>query len=155
MLIALTATQPFEWDPEAGVLSGSQRAGDSEFRIRGRNVAIGLETALPGDFPGETPDAQLAAFRDAVEKNSRLTIAEKSPGADATATFTDHDGVTIERTFNGDTRVNGERVAYETWPLLENPWMRQEFGGNLTLTDGRTTRVYDVQNWTITETVQP
>jgi len=34
--------------------------------------------------------------------------------------------------------------------LLENPWMRQEFGGNLTITDGRTNRVYDVTNWTIT-----
>jgi hypothetical protein len=67
----------------------------------------------------------------------------------------DYEGDTIERTFNGDTRVNGERVAYETWPLLENPWMRQEFGGNLTLTEGRTTRVHDVQNWTTTEVVQP
>lgn len=69
--------------------------------------------------------------------------------------FTDRDGVVIERTFNGDTRINGERVAYETWPLLDNPWMRQEFGGNLTLTDGKTTRYYDVTNWTITETTKP
>lgn len=56
---------------------------------------------------------------------------------------------------SGDTRVNGQRVAYETWPLLENPWMRQEYGSNLTVTDGKTSRVYDVTNWTIIEETRP
>jgi hypothetical protein len=37
---------------------------------------------------------------------------------------------------------------------LENPWMRQEFDGNLRLTDGRTTRLYDVTNWSITESTE-
>ena len=40
-------------------------------------------------------------------------------------------------------------------PLLENPWMRQEYGGNLTVTDGKTTRVYDLTTWTITEETKP
>jgi hypothetical protein len=43
-------------------------------------------------------------------------------------------------------------VAYETWPLLENPWMRQDFGGDsLTVSDGTLTRVYDLKNWTVTD----
>ena len=41
--------------------------------------------------------------------------------------------------------------AYETWPLLENPWMRQEWEGNLVNTDGVIKRVYDVKDWTDTD----
>jgi len=33
--------------------------------------------------------------------------------------------------------------------------MRQEWNGDLTLTDGRTRRHYDVTHWTITETYTP
>jgi len=33
--------------------------------------------------------------------------------------------------------------------------MRQEWGGNLTITDGTTKRTYDVEKWTNTETSQP
>lgn len=33
--------------------------------------------------------------------------------------------------------------------------MRQEYGGNLTVTDGKTTRVYDLTTWTITEETKP
>jgi len=54
--------------------------------------------------------------------------------------------------FDGDTVINGERIAYETWPLLENPWMRQEWNGDLILSDGKTKRHYDLTHWTITET---
>lgn len=155
VLIALSATEKFEWNPAAGVLSGSKRAADSEFRIRGKHLAIGLETALPSDFVGQTPAQQLAAFRAAVRERSTVRVQKATPDGAASATFTDRAGTRLERTFHGDTRVNGERVAYETWPLLENPWMRQERGGNLVLTDGRIRRVYDVEKWTILETITP
>jgi hypothetical protein len=91
-------------------------------------VALALETARPADFGNATPAEQLKAFRDRVRASSKITPH----------TFTDHQGQRIERTFDG------ERIACETWPLLENPWMRQEWDGNLTLEDGATTRVYDV-----------
>ena len=104
-----------------------------------------LETTLPADIGNATPTAQLAAFRDKIRASSKITPH----------TFTDHHGQRIERTFDGDTVINGERIAYETWPLLENPWMRQEWNGNLTLKDGSTTRVYDVSQWKIHETTQP
>ncbi len=142
VLIAIQATQPFEWDPQSGVSSGGKRKADSEFRIRGENVALALETALPADFGKTTPEAQLAAFRDKIRASSKIT----------SHTFTDHHGHRIERMFDGDTIINGERIAYETWPLLENPWMRQEWNGDLTLSDGKTKRHYDLTKWTITET---
>ena len=100
------------------------------------------ETALPADFGNATPEAQLAAFRDKIRSSSKIT-----PN-----TFTDHHGHRIERMFDGDTVINGERIAYETWPLLENPWMRQEWNGDLILTDGKVKRHYDLTHWAITET---
>jgi hypothetical protein len=151
VLIAFSASQSFEWDPRSGVRCGARNREDSEFRIRGTPVAVGLETAWPAAFPGATPAEQLAAFRAAVRRGSRIALTE-APAV--TGAYTDRDGVVITRTFNGDTKIAGERVAYETWPLLENPWMRQEWEGHLTLTDGRTTRLYDVTDWTITETVK-
>jgi hypothetical protein len=144
-LIAIHASQPFEWNPSGGVASGGKRKADSEFRIRGEQVTLALETALPADFDHPTPEAQLNAFRDTVRASSKITQR----------TFNDHHGHRIERTFDGDTHINGERIAYDTWPLLENPWMRQEWNGNLTLKDGPTTRVYDVTQWRIQETSRP
>lgn len=145
VLIAIHATQPFEWNPSGGVASGGKRQADSEFRVRGEKVALALETALPADFAATTAEAQLDAFRQKVRITSETNLN----------TFTDHHGRRIERHFDGDTRIQGERIAYETWPLLENPWMRQEWNGNLTLKDGTTTRVYDVTQWKIHETTQP
>jgi hypothetical protein len=142
VIIALSATRPFEWDPQGGVSSGGKRKADSEFRIRGEDVALALETARPADFGNATPKAQLAAFRDKIRASSKITPH----------TFTDHHGQHIERMFDGDTVINGERIAYETWPLLENPWMRQEWNGDLILSDGKTKRHYDLTHWTITET---
>ncbi|VTU01796.1 Uncharacterized protein OS=Bacteroides ovatus CL03T12C18 GN=HMPREF1070_00577 PE=4 SV=1 [Gemmataceae bacterium] len=147
VLIALSASGAFEWDPRSGVRSGSPRPSDSEFRVEASHVAFGLETALPADFPGEIPEAQLDAFREAVAAKSKVALAKDGKSA----AFTDRDGTRVERAFGGDTRVNGDRVEYEAWPLLDNPWMRQEYGGDLTITDGKTKRVYDVTNWTITE----
>jgi len=43
-----------------------------------------------------------------------IAVCQTATGGDATAIFTDRDGAVIERTFNGDTRVNGEPVAYES-----------------------------------------
>ena len=145
VLIAIHATQRFEWNPSGGVASGSKRKADSEFRILGDQVALALETALPAEFAEPTPEEQLSAFRKEVRASSKITQS----------TFTDHYDHRIERIFDGDTCINGERIAYETWPLLENPWMRQEWNGNLTLRDGSTTRVYDVTNWQIIETTRP
>jgi hypothetical protein len=35
--------------------------------------------------------------------------------------------------------------------LVDNPWIHQEWDGDMRITDGVTERIYDVKNWTITE----
>lgn len=147
VLIALSSTRDFTWRRDAGLRSGSPRPLDSEFRIEGDSTAIGLQTALPDEFPAPSPLEQLRAFRQSCVERGSIQVESDPPRA----SFTDREGNIIERIFEGDARVNGERVAYESWPLLENPWMHHEFGGNLTIRDGGSSRTYDVTNWTITD----
>jgi len=78
VMIALSATRPFAWDSQAGVRSGAKRPADSEFRIRGDDLALALETALPADFAGDTPARQLTAFREKVRQTSRVTLNLKA-----------------------------------------------------------------------------
>jgi len=106
---------------------------------------MALETSIPADFDAPNAEAQLNALRDKVPASSKI----------AQRTVADHHGQRIERNFDGDTLVNGERIAYETWPLLENPWMRQEWNGNLTLKNGSTTRFCDVTQGRIHESTLP
>lgn len=67
---------------------------------------------MPADFAGYTPARQLATFREKFAKPPWVTLIG------STATFIDRDSNRIERTFNGDTRMNGDRIDYETWPIL-------------------------------------
>ena len=48
-------------------------------------------------------------------------------------------------------KVDGAAIDYDTWPLLDNPWMHQDWDGNLRISDGVTERLYDFTAWKITE----
>jgi len=152
VLISIVATKAFSWDPTQPLLCGTGRPGDSEFRIRGEHAAVAIETATVDEFPGPNASDQLAAFRTAVLVRSKIKAARRDGSADLTATFTDRTGATIEKTFEGATTIDGRAVDYTSWPLVDNPWMHQPWGGNLTVTDGATQRVYDLDRWLITET---
>ena len=57
----------------------------------------------------------------------------------------------MECMFDGQDKVNGKMLNYRVWPTLENPWMSQAGPDKLTVTDGKTTRVYDFVNWKIVD----
>ena len=168
VLIAFTASQPFTWKPRGGTFSGvSPSKEDSEFRIAADNAALVMETAHPDEFPAATPAARLAAFKAAIVAKSKLTLgsdvlppapAKKgaSPGEPRTVakgTYKDRFGHVLEKSFHGSAKIDGAEVDFASWPLIDNPWMHQEWDGKVfTLTDGKATRTYDLTNWTITET---
>ncbi len=155
VLIAVTASQPFEWDPSAGILAPASkpRAGDSEFRIRAPVSAVAIETAHPDDFPASSPAAQLEKFRGALAARSSLKLADsKTPKA----VYRNRLGDELECAFDGNDRVNGKTVDYRTWPVSESPWTSQKLpAGPLVLTDAKTSRTYDFKNWTIHEQTKP
>ncbi len=151
VLIAVTASEPFTWDPAAGIQApaSTPRQGDSEFRVKSLSCAVVIETARPAEFPGATPDEQLQKFREAVLTKSSLKLTPNQP---STASYTNRLGDSIECTWNGADRVNGTELDYKNWPILESPWTNQKLdAGPMEVTDGKTVRTYDFTNWTITE----
>ncbi len=147
VLVAISATAPFEWHRDAGIRapSGKPFPGDSEFRVEASPLAMSIECAHPDDFPAATPQEKLAAFREAIIKESKLKIQG------STGTHTDRHGNVLERTFQGGATINGVTVDHAAAPLLNNPWMKQPVGGALTVSVAGNTRLYDFESWSITE----
>ncbi len=155
VLISIQATEKFDWNRKPGTVSDPKSTG-SEFLIHGINMAVAMETALPEDFAGATPEAQLKAFRDAIVAKSKLRCVAQQ-GKPTVAFYTDRFGMNLERPYTGmgvnTSKINGKLVNYESWPLVDNPWMHQDWESETaTLTDGKTVRTYDLKKWTITET---
>jgi hypothetical protein len=150
VLIAVTASEPFNWNPAGGIRGQASpaREGDSEFRVKSTECAVALETALPADFPAATPEDQLNKFRDALNAKSALKLLGTHPSA---AMYTNRFGEAIECTYNGDDKINGKPVDYKAWPTSQSPWTWQKSPDSpLQITDGKTVRIYDFDHWTIT-----
>jgi hypothetical protein len=90
-----------------------------------RQVALALETAPPGEFPGASPAQQLAAFRDRLLAQTRLTFTLKDA---PTGQYTDRSGHTLRCVFDGPDAIDGVPVDYAQWPVLECPWLHQARG---------------------------
>ena len=69
----------------------------------------------------------------------------------AKGSYVDRFGAKLEKTFQGAATIDGQPVDYARWPLVDNPWIHQDWDGDMRITDGVTERIYDVKNWTITE----
>lgn len=153
VLIALSATRPFDWNPQGGILAPASKAreGDSEFRIKHPSFAVAIETAHPSEFPGSDPSEQLSGFRDAILSKSTLKLTSEKPAA---AQYRNRLGDSLECVFNGADTVNGTMVDYGSWPVSESPWTSQKTPqGPMVLSAGGIVRTYDFKNWTIKESV--
>jgi hypothetical protein len=164
VLIAISASRPFQWDPSAKVFAGKGNGGfnkdDSEFRVFGQNAAVAMETALPSEFPGATPAERLANFKTAIVAKTKVaveTIKTQPEAASPVAkgSYVDRFGTKLEKTFQGDALIDGKVIDYASWPLVDNPWIHQDWEGNMRISDGVTERLYDVTKWTITERKLP
>jgi hypothetical protein len=148
VLIAVTASTTFTWDPAGGVKwpATTVRSGDSEFRIPKYQtglttkvpLATALETAAPDEYAGATAADQLAAFRTAVRSGTTLTLTINSAGAPV-GTLTDRRGGQMSLVYGGTDTVDGVAIDYKAWPVLASPWITQDKAGNRTITDGTTT----------------
>lgn len=151
VLIAVTASQPFQWDPAAGIHAPASkpRAGDSEFRVKAPSCAVAIETALPADFPGASPAEQLTRFRGLLLAKASLKVTSDKP---TSARYQSRHGETLECTFDGSDRINGEAVDYKAWPTSQSPWTTQKRPEDpLEIKDGKTQRTYDFSTWKIRE----
>ena len=151
VLIAVTATQSFYWNPAGGILAPASppRKGDSELRVKSPQCAIAMETASPKDFPGTTSDEQLKSFRDAILAKSSLTLTNHGV---LSARYGNRLGDTLECTYDGEDRINNAPLDYKAWPLSESPWTSRKTDMDpLVVTDGTSERIYDFVNWIVSE----
>ena len=152
VFIAITATKSFDWDRKAPIRmpnASFPNPEDSEFRISGPRFAAAIETAPERDFPAPSPELRLKGFRDAVVANSKVELIERESFA---GRYTDRSGQVFERKFAGAARINGEAVDFDKWPMTGSIWVNQATQDSpLTACDGRRTRTYDFDTWTISE----
>ena len=149
VLIAITASQAFDWDPSSGIRAPASppRKGDSEFRVLARHCAVAIETALPSEFPAASPSDQLKEFRVKVLGSSSLKFVS---GETVSGAYQSRSGGSLECTFGGPDRINGRAVDYQTWPSSKSPWTTQiSPDGPMEIRDKVSKRIYDFSLWKI------
>ena len=151
ILIAITSTAPFTWNPQSGVTlpCSKVKPEDSEFRIKADIFAVAIDTAAEEAIPGATPAERLANYRALVLEKTSLKI---KLGKVPVGMYLDHRGGTTERTMKGAAVVDGQPVDLKDWPMADSPWTHQDFQGEtFVLRNQRTKITYDLKAGTITE----
>ncbi|WP_170287191.1 CARDB domain-containing protein [Paenibacillus faecis] len=153
VLLAVKIIKPYSWAEESvGPLV------IPVLRSEGLKNAVIVETAKPGDYAEAGDDSmtaderrtsELARFREAIKAGTKVDAAGLE-NANPAVVYHSLAGDTLSLTFNGERSVNGEPVDYSSWPLIDNPFMRQEVGSPIfTLMHDGETSEYDFDNWTI------
>ena len=91
-----------------------------------------------------------AAPAPPVTKDKKAAVPA-SPLIVAKGIYVDRFGTKLEKTFQGDALIDGKVIDYASWPLVDNPWIHQNWEGNMRISDGVSERIYDITNWTITD----
>jgi autotransporter-associated beta strand protein len=115
VLVAVYLNRTFSWS--------------TNFTVTGVNkAALAIETAAVDEFPQSTAAERLAAFRTAV-----LATAPDTSNITAAAPrfiYTNRHGHALDLTFGLAGKINGVSVDYQSWPMLEDPWMYQAQKGH-------------------------
>jgi autotransporter-associated beta strand protein len=118
----------------------------TNFTVNGVNkAALAIETAPVSEFPQATAAARLAAFRTAVLANAPdiSGITNAAPRF----IYTNRHGDALDLTFGLAGKINGVTVDYQSWPVLEDPWMYQSQNGPLHLFGRDRTVVANYYDW--------
>ncbi|WP_342417723.1 hypothetical protein NST83_11845 [Paenibacillus sp. FSL R10-2782] len=151
MLMAVRTAQPYDWpyDTESWRYGGYQRA----LRSDGAKNAVIVETAPLMDYAGGSCIRELDCFAEAVLTK---TVVDFS-GVNDTNPRVYYKGLTgkeMEIVYATSRKIQGAEVNYANWPLLDDPWMHQNYNGNkLDLVHDRERRTYDFNNWKVTSSI--
>jgi hypothetical protein len=169
VMIALSSDVTFPWDPAKPPLTARRKPepGDSQIHIANpsflapsrteNRFAMAIEVAHPSEFPATTPKAQLAAFRTLIRAKTKVAhIPGKTPTVGRY--ITRRGDVLIKQAPDPQRRnmpasINGKTIDYQNWPMLENPWMKQDArGGPLIIKSAQHQTALDFKNWTMKHT---
>lgn len=133
VLVAVYLNRTFSWG--------------TNFTVTGVNkAALAIETAAVDEFPQATAAQRLAAFRTAV-----LATAPDTSNITAAAPrfiYTNRHGHALDLTFDLAGKINGVTVDYQSWPMLEDPWMYQSQNGHLHLFGANRVVTSNYYDWT-------
>jgi autotransporter-associated beta strand protein len=121
--------------------------GSPGFQYPCNKQGVIVETALPSEYPQATAADRLLAFRADILAN---TVTDKTGINDAAPKliYTNRHGEVLELTFGLAGKINGVTVDYQSWPMLENPWMRQSQNGHLHLFGANRIVTSNYYDWT-------
>ena len=140
VLVAVYLSRTFSWS--------------TSFTISGVNkAALAIETAPVDEFAQATAAARLAAFRTAV-----LATAPDTSNITATAPrfiYTNRHGHALDLTFGLAGKINDVTVDYQSWPMLEDPWVYQAQQGHLHVFGPNRVVTSNYYDWTDTINTRP
>jgi hypothetical protein len=114
-------------------------------------AGLAIETAPLSEFPQATAAERLAAFRAAVLANS--PDASSINASFPRLVYTNRHGRVLDLTYGYAGKIDGVSVDYQSWPMLEDPWMFQSQRGHLHVFGEDRSIVSNYYNWTTT--IQP
>jgi hypothetical protein len=183
MLLAVSSSVPFNWNPTTPTLVKSPHADNSEFRIFDSTNCFGLiiETAAPQDFQGANDSLTLLNFKNKITTQPLPKVTGKALNVDARPRleYTDYKGnkiiMNFRKTFDWQTStdtVNGVWQDYFSAPRIKSPFINRAktFSVNnngsaafdntkpMIIQYAQCTRVYDYNNWnasTVCKNTQP
>lgn len=128
--------------------------GSPGFQYTCNKQGVIMETALPSEYPQATAADRLAAFRTDILAN---TVTDKTGINDAAPKliYTNRHGTAMELTFGLAGKINGVTVDYQSWPMLEDPWMYQSQRGHLHLFGANRTVIASYHDWIATTNTRP
>jgi hypothetical protein len=147
VLFAVKFYHPYIWSEERKFRGINHKV----LRCDQRGTAAVVETCSPEAYPAVGDKTAIELFADDILKKTRLDYTVRNPEY-REAVYQTLNGDTLRLVYNYGRFINGEKTDYDKWSLYSNPWMEQPVNGRfLHVTYGGKSRVYDFQNWTITE----
>ncbi|MDP4096219.1 hypothetical protein OIN60_05470 [Paenibacillus sp. P96] len=151
VMLAVRTAKPYNWTcgTESWRYGGLERA----LRSDGAKNGVIVETAPVAGYAGGTALSELERFIEAVLSNTVVDFSGID-GANPRIYYKSLTGAEMEIVYGTSRKINGKAVSYTNWPLLDNPWMHQDYNSSkLVLKHGLETRTYDFLNWTVTTAI--
>lgn len=141
VLVAVYLSAPFSWTSPDFTVSPW---------VKG---AVVMETAPLDEFTQATAEERLAAFRAAVLAHTPdvSAINDTKPRF----VYTNRHGDVLDLTYGMAGKINNVTVDYQSWPMIEDPWVYQSQQGHLHVKGPDRTVISNYHDWSRSENHRP
>lgn len=160
-MLAVKPVKGYTWAADRTINSQVFKTLRSEYNKNGvvlevvpaSDYGLAGEETLPEE---ERLSNELDRFKDDILANTAIDAShldETNPRLIYTTLSGDQMDITYQYpgVYNNNRKLNGQAVAYGSWPLMGSPYMHQDYNGDLlTLNHGGESCVYHFGSWTVT-----